>query len=278
MKCFDVVQTVLDETYKEVPDAAEGRDNAIKNAIANTAEQYRARLMTEGGPDFSDPATRFAYVYRYVPAHSHWLYESLRDCPEAMNVLKSGKARITCIGGGPGSDVVGVLKLLDEKKIECQLFCELIDGCVEWKTTWSDLAFLLDWKDALHTDYVIHEIGDAESCDSPSKISKADIVTLSFFVSEIYHLEDAEKYLTKMLGATKKGAIVLMNDNRTSDVYELMDRVAKKCRFKTLDTGEGTRKIYDGGEKLAALEVYKEKFGTASRLTGSLCWRIYQKQ
>jgi hypothetical protein len=89
--------------------------------------------------------------------------------------------------GGPGSDLVGVLKLLDEKKIECGIFCELFDGCEAWKITWGDLAYELDVGTAVHTDYVIHDVANEKSWQSPSHIAKADLITLSFFVSEIYH-------------------------------------------------------------------------------------------
>jgi hypothetical protein len=278
MECFDVVQTVLDATYDEVPDIGGKRDQRISTALKKISDQYSNRLMTDGGPDFNDPATRFGYVYKYVPAHAHWLYELLSESPQAETALRNGKARITCIGGGPGSDVVGILKHLDENHVECKLFCELVDGCQGWKTTWSDLAYMLDWKDALHTDYVIHDVGDEHSWSSPSKIAKADIITLNFFVSEIYHLKPARRYLTSMLSAAKANAIVLMNDNRTVEVYSLIDSVTAECGYETIKSKEGERKIYDWKENSAVLKKYQDKFGTNSKLTGSMSWRIYQKK
>jgi len=277
VKCFDVVQKVLDATYEAVPNKGGTRDSSIAKAIASTRKQYRQKLMTEGGPDFDNPATRFGYVFTYVPAHAHWLYELISGCDEAKAILDAGKARITCIGGGPGSDVVGVLKYLDENDAKCKLFIEIIDGCEAWKTTWSDLAYELDWDEALHTDYVIHNVSDESTWSSPSKISKADIITLSFFVSEIYHLDEAASYLTNMLGSAKDGAIVLVNDNRTEDVYNLMDKVAATCGYKILQSDMGIRKIYDSGESTAALKKYSDTVGGTPRLTGDMFLRIYQK-
>ncbi|MDB5987489.1 MAG: hypothetical protein JWR16_2542 [Nevskia sp.] len=278
MKCFDVVQTVLDATYEEVPDKSGKRDASITKALKKMSDQYKKHLMDEGGPDFDDPATRFGYVFKYVPAHAHWLFELINECPQAEAVLLNGKARIACIGGGPGSDVVGVLKYLDEKNVECKLFVELIDGCEAWKSTWSDLAFQLDWDDSLHTDYVIHDVSDEDTWSSPCKIGKADIITLNFFVSEVFHLGTAKKYLNKMLADTKSGALLFVNDNRTSDVWELIDKIAAECEFKTLRSEMGERKIYDWGESLDTLKIYAAKFGETSRLTGKMFWRVYQKQ
>lgn len=277
MKCFQVVRTVLDATYGEVPGDKNSRDKSIKAAIGAMSSQYTDNLMEDGGPDFNDPVTRFGYVLRYVPAHSHWLYDLAESSPEVLKVLENKKVRVTCIGGGPGSDIVGLLKLLDELELKCSLFCELIDGCEGWKATWSDLAFQLDLENALHTDYVIHNVGDKDTWSSASNINKADLITLSFFVSEIFHLEESEEYLTMMLKKAKPAAIVLMNDNRTSDVYNLMDKIAKKTGFKTLTTDEGPKKIYDWGEDMSLIQKYCDKFGS-SKLTGKLSWRIYQKK
>jgi hypothetical protein len=277
MKCFDVVQLVLDETYDEVPGAETARDASIKKALAAMAAQY-ANLKTSGGPDFDDPATRFGYVFQHVPAHAHWIYDLIHKCPKALAVLKSGKARITCIGGGPGSEIVGVLKVLDEIDEKCSLFCELIDGCEAWKATWSDLAFLLELDDSLHTDYVIHDVSDKDTWSSPSRINKADIIILSFFVSEVYHLRTSVEYLTKMLSAAKRGAILLVLDNRTKDFYDLVDAIAAKASFKKLNGGEERWKIYDSGEEMSKLKKYTAKFDRASKLTGEVSWRTFQKK
>jgi hypothetical protein len=277
MKCFDVVKTVLDETYGAVPGKEPARDASIKKALAAMSEQYTNNLMTDGGPNFNDAATRFGYVYQHVPAHAYWLYLLLEKCPEAIAVLEKGKARITCIGGGPGSEIVGFLKLLDEREIKCKLFCELIDGCDAWKATWDDLAYQLDLDEALHTTYVIHDVGNKATWSSPSQISKADIIVLSFFVSEIYHLPTAKEYVTKMLTSAKSGALLLINDNRTKLVYELVEAIATKAGFSLLASDEGKEKIWDSGEDKDMLKKYTAKFGTSTKLTGQIAWRTFQK-
>lgn len=96
MKCFEVVRTVLDATYDEIPGNEKSRDKRIKSALDAMSAQYTNQLMDEGGPNFDDPVTRFGYVLRYVPAHSHWLYDLMDGSPEVLEVLKSNKVRVTC--------------------------------------------------------------------------------------------------------------------------------------------------------------------------------------
>ncbi len=275
MKCFDVVQAVLDATYEEVPDSGKGRDHLISNAIKQTSKQYGEKLMSEGGPNFSKPEVRFGYVFSYVPAHAHWLYALICDSDETRKVLKKEKVRISCLGGGPGSDIVGVLKYLDVKNPDCKLFAELVDGCVAWKATWGDLAYELDLDGSLHTDYVIHDVGDTDSWGYPTKIGKADIVTLSFFVSEIYHLDTAAVYLSQMLSQLKPGALVLVNDNKTPDVWNLIDHIAENLGLETIHSWAGQNKIWDSGEELKTLQEYTNKFGSSPKLTGMMFSRVY---
>jgi hypothetical protein len=86
MKCFKVVQKVLEDTYQEIPGDEAARDAAISRALSDLSSAYRT-LLNDGGPDFADPVTRFAYVYSYVPAHAHWIHELLEKSEVAAAVF-----------------------------------------------------------------------------------------------------------------------------------------------------------------------------------------------
>lgn len=278
MKCFEVVLKVLDATYAEIPGSEEVRDAAISKALTKMSYQYKHQLLTGGGPDFSDPVTRFAYVFRYVPSHSHWLYELITWSPDAQAVFDSQRLRMTCLGGGPGSDLVGVLKYMSKSSKSPALFCEIVDGCLQWKQTWSDLAFSLDWQSPVHTDYVIHNVTDKGTWNAPSSFAKSDIFTINFFASEIFHFgQCATEYLTTALAQAKVGALVFLNDNNYSDFYNWVDGIAINAGFGQLMAGDGMRKIYDKNERLSELGHYAQKFHGQSRLTGQLAWRVFKK-
>lgn len=277
MTCFEVVKQVLDATYSDIPGDEATRDTAIKKALASMTEDYKD-LTRSGGPNFSDPVVRFAYVFKYVTSHSHWLHELIGWSGEAKALFKKEKLRMVALGGGPGSDLVGILKFMDTEDASPSLHCELIDGCLEWKTTWSDLAYELNWSRPLHTDYVTHDVRDPGTWNAPSNIGKADLITLSFFVSEIYHLGTAaEDYLRTMLKRLKPGAVVLFSDNNASTFYTMFDRIASAAGLETLKSGEGDRRIYDWGEQKDAIGAYAQKFNHQARLSGNLSWRVLRK-
>lgn len=276
MKCFDVVQKVLDATYTEIPGTDRQRDAAVTKALEKMSDQYRNKLVTSGGPDFSDPVTRFAYVHLYVPSSAHWLYELINWWPEAKKVFDAPKVRMTSLGGGPGSELVGVLKFMEGYKTPA-LFCEIVDGCIDWKQTWSDLAFTIDWPHGLHTDYVIHDAGNEGTWAAPSNFEKTDLFTVNFFASEIFHLgKPAKKYLTKAFKRARSGAIVLFQDNDAATFTNWFDAICADSSLKTIRSGHGERKVYDRGERTSV--VYNgEKFGRGARLTGRVAWRVLKK-
>lgn len=278
MKCFQVVKAVLDATYDEISGDEATRDAAIATAISTLSSAYRNLLVT-GGPDFTDPVVRFAYVYSYVPAHAHWVCELLEKSKDAAAVFDASKVRITCIGGGSGSDLVGILKFLDDRETApSALFCEIVDGCEEWKSTWSDLAFNLDLSVHLNSDYVIHRVGEPDVWTQTQKFARADLFSLSFFVSEIAHLgTPAWLYLEKILRMAKPGAFLLFNDNNTSSFYEPFDQIAARTGWRALIAEEGDRRIYDPTERTDDLQRYKAKFSRTSRLTGNMAWRVLHK-
>jgi hypothetical protein len=162
MNCFEVVKAVLDVTCPQIAGDDATKNAAISTALSAMSAQYR-NLLTAGGPNFADPVTRFAYVYQHVPAHAHWVHELMDWSDEVSQLLRQPKVRVTCLGGGPGSDLVGVLKFISTNDLDTALFCEIVDGCIQWKQTWADLAYSLEWPSSLHTDYVIHDVSAPHS-------------------------------------------------------------------------------------------------------------------
>jgi len=278
VKCFEVVNNVLTSTYAEIPGNEATKDKKIRACLGAISGQY-GKVLTDGGPNFSDPLTRFAYVFMYVPVHSHWVFELITMSKEAQVLFERERFRTTCIGGGPGSDLVGILKYIDQQEHSPSLFCEIVDGCVEWKSTWSDLAYEIELSSPVHTDYVIHDASNEKTWLTPWKLGKSDLITLNFFWSEIVHLGDhAERYLIYALQHAKPGALLLYNDNNDSRFTNSFDRICKESGFKVLLEGSGDRRVYDWGEKTADVEVFTKKFERNPRLTGNLAWRVLVKK
>ncbi len=278
MKCFDVARRVLDSTFGEIEGTEEEQYMKISNAISSMSDQY-ANIVANGGPDFRDPVTRFAYVYKYMTAHAHWLFELIGRSEDATQLfVENTKLRVTCLGGGPGSDLVGILKYIASRNLNTSLMVEIVDGCIDWKSTWSDLAYEIDWQETLHTDYIIHDVGNPETWTAPSKFEKTDLFTMSFFASEVKHLkEQATDYFKNVLRRAKPGAVVLVNDNDSPVFHEWMDELADATGMVVKEKLHEDRKIFDLNEQKTVLAHYADRLNHQPRLTGRVFSRVYVK-
>jgi hypothetical protein len=70
MNCFQIIKSVLDEAYNEIPGTEAVIDREINDALEYLRNEY-SRLLTENAITYSDPITRFAYIYVYVTSHAN---------------------------------------------------------------------------------------------------------------------------------------------------------------------------------------------------------------
>src|SRR6266849_1262239 len=84
MNCFQLIKTVLDEAYAEIPGTDDEKDAAIQEQMKALSNEY-ANLCEKSCLDYSDPARRFAYLFTYTTSHANivyrriWASEPLRD-------------------------------------------------------------------------------------------------------------------------------------------------------------------------------------------------------
>ena len=87
-------------------------------------EQNYAHLVYENNVDHSDLVSRFAYIYKYVTCHANLVSQTIAESDELGALFNREKVNVTCIGGGPGSDFLGILKyVLLNKRV---LFCDAL--------------------------------------------------------------------------------------------------------------------------------------------------------
>lgn len=105
MEIFEIVKTVLDQEYESILPEEE-RDQRITKALDSLGTIY-GKVKAYGGPDLSDPAIRFAYIYRYTTMHANVVFETMKIDSGLQKLFKSNELKISCVGGGPGSDLLG---------------------------------------------------------------------------------------------------------------------------------------------------------------------------
>jgi hypothetical protein len=287
MTIFELVKNALDKLYAEAKESHGCKvDETIKRRINYLSTSYGTLTATERQPvDYKDPATRFAYVFKYVAAHGDYLVQGLEKLRKELGgkIFCGGNVRISCVGGGPGSDIIAVLKYLDEygnEEAVSKITCYLLDKEQAWADTWTELDESLYMKIRLNANFQRLDVSDPESWKYQRKFFQADLFTLSYFISEVYSL-DADGKLTTfwqtLFGSAKPGALFVYTDNG-SDQFN--DYFRNKCETGNLaplichDNIEITPRYT---EQKSELEEYSNKFGHYPKIKSRVTVRILRK-
>ena len=226
MRCFQIIKTVLDNIYADIPGAAVPvRDNKIKEAQKYLRSRY-ARLSTDAHCiDYADPVNRFAYVYSYVTCHANLVASKITATHALRNLFDNPKVSISCIGGGPGSDFLGVVKFMMQTNKGAAVKCYLLDREERWGDSWSNVDDKIDPAFRIST---IFQRMDVTETDSPNRIrsyvQQSDLITLTYFMSEVFKQQSASNpFFDKLVEHAKPGTLFLYIDNDSSVFSERFD-------------------------------------------------------
>jgi hypothetical protein len=286
MTIFELVKIALDELY------AEGKqhygatlDAQIRKRMNYLQASYGQLNSADRSPvDYKDPATRFAYVYKYVAAHGDYIVQILQSLRDELGtaIFSKESVRISCIGGGPGSDIIAVLKYLsDYRKYEPakKITCYLLDREQAWADTWTELDESLDMSIVLNANFQPLDVTKPDSWQSQKKFLQADLFTMSYFVSEVLSLEKngiIAKFWSQLFSGAKPGALFLYDDNHHSDFNDYFDAQWKAAGLECI-IAEEKRFIPRFSEQSSELGEYLTKFDHSPKIQAQLCCRVLRK-
>jgi hypothetical protein len=143
MTLMQLIKLVLDDAYTAIHVAEEAeKDAMITEELKTLAMEYASLTNTKAPPiDYSDPLKRFAYIYKYTVAHADYIMQLIDNSKELGSLFDRKHVEVACLGGGPGSDLLGVLKYMIQagSKDTC-LTCYIFDKERAWGDSWSDVA------------------------------------------------------------------------------------------------------------------------------------------
>jgi hypothetical protein len=239
----------------------ERRRVKLEGAYATLYEQDRDPIS------YASLSAQTAYVFAYAPTRAEYTRQYLHRHRQALGAsLFSGKnARIVSFGGGPASELVGLLRYIEEADEPV----ENIDYVVYDKDgDWTDVA--QNVVDALDTDINIetrYEEADAASRVRMTQIdlSKTDMVIFSYIMSELAKLgrkdQIVENFRT-VLGKMKVNGKILFIDNK----HKIFIDYFRSCKLVS-----GLREKNDNGD--AVTFELPELAGTFDAVARALDWQ-----
>lgn len=225
-------------------------------SMQNTSRIYQQNMPFTGERiNFSDIFTRWSYMFVFMPCHIYLVFYSLDHVVRERILAVNPSVRppsICMIGGGPGSDILGIEIVLMKHGITTPLFrkVHVLDKCSDWAKSWGQLHKNLPeryrkWIPKIQYqqfDYLENKL----TREQLSCIQDADIVTmiksLSPAAAWLKSKRKSYKYMVKearltavisewhsvyeILKAMKPGALLLYIDNETGPQRQiLMDTV-----------------------------------------------------
>jgi hypothetical protein len=282
LNCFELLRRVLDDAYSEIPaDSGRERDALISTELRRLSTTYKD-LREYKGVDYSNPVTRFAYVYAYVTSHANIVYQLVQRSAALRRLLKQERIQVTCIGGGPGSDLLGLIKYLESRDQQITVTCNIYDRETAWGETWAGLFEKVDSDEVkvLHA-FNSFDVTDADSYLKFRKYLSSDLFTMIYFMSEVYGLKrEANPYFAHLMDNAKAGALFLFVDNSrsgsTTGFSDWFDKLAAAHGLEILE-GDSERIGMPYEEEKRELGEYYQKFRDP-KLTADVAWRVARKK
>jgi hypothetical protein len=275
MTVFQIIKRVLDQEYEDLGGSPAERDKAVTAALATLGKKY-GNVLDTGGPDLRDPTVRFAYIYRYTTAHANMAYELILRSDVLSELFDDDSVTISCVGGGPGSDLLGVFKYLLYAKKNPKLFFYLLDKEQAWGESWADVDQVTGPDLNSSTNFRPLDVCDPKSWSSQRKFLRANLFTFVYFFSELYsQKDDATKFFDYMFDGAEQGARFLYIDFRDSRLTDWFDALCKKHGIKIV-AAENAEFQLDYSEEKRDLADYYKKFDNP-KIKASISYRVCQK-
>ena len=219
MNCFQIIKSVLDEAYNDIKGSEEEKDALILGALESLRNDY-SNLLTSTGINYSHPITRFAYIYIYVTSHANFVYKIIQSSSKLSAVFDNERVNVACIGGGPGSDFLGILKylMINDKKPKVKF--QLCDKEKTWAESWSDVDDKVDPEFRISTSYLPLDVTKPGDWQPHTKYFQSDLFTMIYFMSEVRALRDSSNdYFANLFKNARQGALFLFVDNNNPEFY-----------------------------------------------------------
>ncbi|GFS40593.1 uncharacterized protein NPIL_128471 [Nephila pilipes] len=224
----------------------------LKFAARAVAKSYNKKSLKNGSTyiDYGIPDVRCAYMYKYSTLHTSMVTKYFRKLIKKKELKNkfTGSIKICSLGGGPGSDIVGIFKALGvipyyNNRIKQVSVLDICDG---WRRSFEDIMSLLKHgrvKDIPETfissKKFKHELIEVDLLcplqeNAVEVISNADIICMVKFVSAVLAKKKSIDALQSLGNLFKPGAIILFIDNFRGNVLESIENTFQQIGLQTV--------------------------------------------
>lgn len=195
--------------------------------------------------NYRNPYCRMAYIYMNVAVHSHLIKTSfIRNKATILESFETNKKyTISSFGGGPGSELIGVVSFLVENAqtiLGTSLDFLLVDKVAEWDDSWHALKDGIDdylestwgkewrrWPFIISRSFLPLDVTLVDDfVNFGTRFRNTNLFLFSYICSELKAKENefraVVEYLTRQ---ARTGALFLFIDRNETQVRKLVERI-----------------------------------------------------
>lgn len=279
MNCFQIIKSILDEEYDQIPGNEVEKDNKIQVQLKALSSNY-TQLSEKNTISYRDSITRFAYIYRYVTSHANLVCTLIENDEKLQSIFDNEdneKVKVACIGGGPGSDFMGIIKYMMRNQKSPNVKFQICDREKAWQDSWDGVEDKVEPEFPISTSYLSFDVTNSDDWSINTKYFQSDLFTMIYFMSEVVTLrEQANEYFVHLFNQAKSGSFFLFVDNNSREFYDWFDELAKTHSIDIIKSKEDSINVPFEEEKLD-LGKYYDKF-SPPKLKANVAYRIGQKK
>lgn len=239
---LEIVKRVLDQAVARYG-VSEGlsRKEICKRMGEHLQEMTKQHREEDPSIPYDDPLCRLAYVYKHVAANATLFERALGSLETARAVVKAragGTLHVCAVGGGPGSELLGLMKFIVERGsatyLPRRIEFTIIDLVPEWGETWTQLAREVETSFATGLDdlpppvivdkfYPFDATKEAKYKSFGWLLSEVDLFVFNYIISEnLDNLDHLAEALRILAGRARDDAAFVFIDRK-----EYSDRINK---------------------------------------------------
>lgn len=252
MTHFEVVRRVMDEHFAVILGNNGGDQSVayarIKSAICTLSDSYR----TGQGRNYSDHLQRFGYLLRQTAVNANLCEillgrrQSMRTYAEEL-IASCGVIRVCAIGGGPGTELMAVVKWLNKEYNDgvyqnpVVVELSLIDVCQDWSDCQNSIVDTLrDMLNEVHgagaspitlqLTPLRHDLTAGCWLSQPSPPAQYDIYIVNYAISELpQHRYEVAATLEAVVASAPSSSKFLFIDRNENGIPGYVEWAARKA-------------------------------------------------
>lgn len=242
---YDVVKNTLSALDEQGTADHEDWETLVADRLESLEISYtNLRDPNRDLIDYSDQATQSAYVFRYVLGHAEFNYQFLKMARAKIGapLFTDTVLTVTSLGGGPGSELLGLIKYLDEGNGEPNV-TRIIYTVIDKEKNWQHIAKLVADMVTTKIDITItYQSFDVSSGAVPGNITldQEDAVFMSFFISEVCALPKSaqvQSNIATLLKGLPSKSLLFYKDSNAFSFYSFFNKQVNtaNCYEELLD-------------------------------------------